>query len=98
MAKRKQIQPRNGVERAFGEEMRKARLHKKMSQMNLYETTGLDRTFISALERGLQGPSLRTLIRVASGIGIDPKELLLNTLNSPLFVNPTDDRVPRDRE
>src|SRR5882757_1975585 len=57
MAKRlKQVQPQLGVERAFGEAMRKLRQDRKISQMTLHVRTGLDRTFISDLERGIQCP------------------------------------------
>jgi transcriptional regulator with XRE-family HTH domain len=90
MAKRKQIQPRNGVERAFGDEMRKARSKKGMSQMDLYKATGLDRTFISDLERGIQAPSIRTIFRAARGIGIEPESLIERTKNSRYFVFPQD--------
>jgi transcriptional regulator with XRE-family HTH domain len=88
MAKRQQIQPRNGVERAFGDEMRKARSKKGMSQMDLYKATGLDRTFISDLERGIQAPSIRTIFRAARGIGIEPESLIERTKNSRYFVFP----------
>ncbi len=88
MAKRKQVQPRDGVERAFGDAMRKARHRNKVSQMGLFLATGLNRTFISELERGVQGPSLRTLLRVAKGIGVDPSSLIQDTLDSPFFVFP----------
>ena len=90
MAKRRQIQPRNGVERAFGDEMRKARLKKGMSQMDLYKATGLDRTFISDLERGIQAPSIKTIFRAARGIGIEPESLIEKTKNSRFFVFPDD--------
>lgn len=88
MAKRRQIQPRSGVERAFGDEMRKARLKNGMSQMDLYEVTGLDRTFISDLERGIQAPSIRTIFRAARGIGIEPESLIERTKRSRFFVFP----------
>ena len=68
--------------------MRKARLKKKMSQMDLYKVTGLDRTFISDLERGVQAPSIRTIFRAARGIGIEPESLIENTKNSRFFVFP----------
>jgi transcriptional regulator with XRE-family HTH domain len=71
--------------------MRKARGRNKISQMGLFAATGLNRGFISELERGIQGPSLRTLIRVANGIGIHPNELLQGTLDSPYFVGPAGD-------
>jgi transcriptional regulator with XRE-family HTH domain len=90
MVKRKQIQPRNGVERAFGDEMRKARLKKGMSQMDLYKATGLDRTFISDLERGIQAPSIRTVFRAAKGIGVEPELLVERTRKSRFFAFPND--------
>jgi predicted transcriptional regulator len=84
--RRKQIQPQMGVEKAFGQVMRKARNKLKISQMSLEKATGLDRTFISDLERGIQGPSLRTVFRVSKGLGINAWDLVEDTANSPLFV------------
>ena len=92
MAKRrKQIQPLSGVEKAFGQAMRKARNKQKLSQMQLHIATGLDRTFISDLERGVQGPSLRTVFRVARGLKVPAWTLVENTEKSPNFVLPVDD-------
>lgn len=98
MAKRKQIQPRGSVERAFGDAMRNARRRKKVSQMGLFVATGLNRGFISALERGLKKPTLRTVIRVANGIGVHPNELMQGTLDSPYYEVPLDDGKLRDQE
>jgi transcriptional regulator with XRE-family HTH domain len=92
MAKRrKQIQPRAGVERAFGEVMRTMRVDLGLSQMKFHLKTGLDRTFISDLERGVQCPSLRTIYRVAAGLDIPPGNLVRRTAESPYFVFPTDE-------
>jgi transcriptional regulator with XRE-family HTH domain len=93
MAKRgRQVQPQSGVEKAFGQAMRKARKKQKLSQMDLHIATGLDRTFISDLERGIQGPSLRTVFRVAKGLEIPAGVLVENTERSPQFAFPADDR------
>lgn len=93
MAKRrKQVQPLMGVEKAFGEVMRKTRQEHKISQMTLHVRTGLDRTFISDLERGIQCPSLRTIFRVATGLQVSPCTLLRRTEESTLFIPPSDDR------
>ena len=93
MAKRrKQVQPRSGVERAFGEVMRTIREELGISQMRLHVKTGLDRTFISDLERGVQCPSLRTIYRVAAGLDIPPGNLIRRTAESPYFAFPSDDR------
>lgn len=92
MAKRqKQFQPRSGVEKAFGEVMRTTREGLGMSQMGLHVRTGLDRTFISDLERGVQCPSLRTIFRVAKGLNLSPNNLIRRTAESPYFVFPTDE-------
>jgi transcriptional regulator with XRE-family HTH domain len=91
MAKRrKQIQPRVGVERAFGQVIRKLRKDKLgISQAELEKRTGLDRTFISDLERGIQGPGIRTLYRVAKGLEIPAWEIVRLTTQSSLFTFPT---------
>lgn len=91
MAKRRrQIQPRSGVERAFGQVIRNIRQKRlDISQAELEKRTGLDRTFISDLERGIQGPGIRTLFRIAEGLETTPCELIHRTKRSPLFVFPT---------
>jgi transcriptional regulator with XRE-family HTH domain len=92
MAKRrKQVQPRSGVEKAFGEVVRTIREELGMSQMKLHVKTGLDRTFISDLERGVQCPSLRTIYRVAAGLNVLPGNLVRRAAESPYFVFPTDE-------
>jgi len=88
--RRKQIQPQSGVEKAFGQAMRKARNRLSISQMGLEKATGLDRTFISDLERGIQGPSLRTVFRVAKGLNMNASDLVEDTLHSPLFRFPSE--------
>ena len=60
-----------------------------MSQMDLHQKSGLDRTFISDLERGIQCPSLRTILRVAKALDIAPWNLIKRMLESPLFKFPT---------
>jgi transcriptional regulator with XRE-family HTH domain len=67
-----------------------------MSQMDLYKATGLDRTFISDLERGIQGPSLKTVFRVARGVGMEPEILIEKTRNSHFFAFPSDE-VPQTK-
>jgi len=64
-----------------------------MSQMGLHIKTGLDRTFISDLERGVQCPSLRTIFRVAKGLSMSPNNLIRRTAESSHFVFPTDEEA-----
>jgi transcriptional regulator with XRE-family HTH domain len=89
MAKRhKQIQPRSGVEKAFGQVIRQIRKELDISQAELEKRTGLDRTFISDLERGIQGPGIRTLFRIAKGLETPAWDLLHLTAGSSLFAFP----------
>lgn len=87
--RRKQIQPRSGVERAFGQVVRMLREDElKISQAELEKRTGLNRTFISDLERGIQGPGIRTLYRIAKGLETTPCSLLRRTAQSKFFEFP----------
>lgn len=92
MAKRRrQIQPRFGVERAFGHVVRTIRTEElRISQAELERRTGLDRTFISDLERGIQGPGFRTIFRIAKGLEVPSWELVRRTTQSSFFALPTE--------
>jgi len=63
-AKKKQVQPRSGPERAFGSILRTRRKKIGLSQEQLAFETGFDRTTISLMERGLLSPTLRTMVRL----------------------------------
>ena len=47
----------------------KAREEKSMSQQMLSDLTGIDRADISKIENGNANPSLRTMKRLAAGLG-----------------------------
>ena len=74
--RRRQIQPRSGPERAFGEALRAIRKRTGMSQMDLYAASGIDRTYISAVERGVQGPTIRMISRFAKHLRVKPSEIV----------------------
>jgi transcriptional regulator with XRE-family HTH domain len=58
---------------AFGQVVRAIRKDELgISQAELEKRTGLDRTFISDLERVIQGPGFRTIFRIAKGLQITP--------------------------
>lgn len=63
------------VER-FAENVRKARAERGLSQEALGEAAGLHRTEISLLERAVREPRLRTIVRLARALKLDPAELL----------------------
>jgi len=61
---------------AFGLVVRDTRLKLGYSQERLAEMSGLHRTYISALERGLTSISIRKLERLASALSTKPHLLV----------------------
>lgn len=47
-----------------------------LSQAALAEATGLDRTYISGVERGVRNPTVRVLHRIAASLGMQAADLL----------------------
>jgi DNA-binding XRE family transcriptional regulator len=72
----KQIQPSLGADKAVGLALREARLATGKSQEQLTLEAGLDRTYVSLLERGLKSPTLRTLFKLAGILGVKPSRIL----------------------
>lgn len=69
------------IEEAFGETLRELRKEKGLSQEELAHESGLDRTFISLLERGKRQPSLGTIINISSSLGIEADRLVFTTVS-----------------
>jgi len=63
-------------ERAFGEVIQRLRRAKGLSQEQLGFESGHHRTYVSLIERGGRSPSLRTILALASALGIPPSRLL----------------------
>ena len=57
----------------FGAKVRAEREARGLTQKQLSERTGIAQTDISKLERGNANPSLRTLQRLAAGMGMKVK-------------------------
>lgn len=53
---------------ALGAEIRKARVLKGLSQETLGELAGLDRTYISGVERGVRNPTITSVKRIADAL------------------------------
>jgi transcriptional regulator with XRE-family HTH domain len=64
---------------AYGAVLRDRRIRAGVSQERLALDSGLDRTFISLLERGLRQPSLRTIFALAANLGISPDSMVAET-------------------
>jgi transcriptional regulator with XRE-family HTH domain len=61
---------------AFGLALRDARRQRNVSQDQFAEATGLHRTHISLIERGLREPNLDTLVKLSRGLGVTPAEMI----------------------
>ena len=61
---------------SFGQYLKVLRLNKNFSQEKLAQITGLDRTYISLLERGQRQPTLKTLFRICGAIEIKPSDFI----------------------
>lgn len=61
---------------ALGAAIRKARKVRGMSQETLAHDSGVERAYMSAIERGMQNVSVMALVRVASALGLPLAALL----------------------
>ena len=64
------------LEKAFGEELQKAREKSGLTQEKLGFESGYHRTYISQLERGLKSPTLKAIFSLAKALGLNPTGLL----------------------
>ena len=60
----------------FGDRVRTARLKRGLSQEKLALECGLDRTYISGIERGKRNVSLVNIHRLAGSLGVSAANLL----------------------
>jgi transcriptional regulator with XRE-family HTH domain len=59
-------------ERAVGTIVATHRVRNRLSQQALAEKVGYSNSYISQLERGLINPTLRSIMELAYGLGIEP--------------------------
>lgn len=62
--------------KAFGDNIRRLRTGKGISQESLAELSDLHRTYVGAIERGERNVSLRNIVRLATALGVSPSKLL----------------------
>ena len=61
---------------SFGPVLRAQRHQKGFSQEELAHRVGLDRTYISLLERGLRQPTLGTIVKISSALEMPPEDFV----------------------
>lgn len=64
---------------SIGDNIRKYRKMKNITQKELGETIGISNTYLSDIETGRTNPSIKTLKKIAKGLEINYMELLKDT-------------------
>lgn len=63
----------------FGEVLKRQRVEQNVSQEELAFGAGLDRTFVSRLERGIRQPTITTMIGLGLALGVSAAEMVRET-------------------
>jgi len=61
---------------AFGKHLRALRELKKLTQEDLAAKCDIPLSQVGRMERGVRSPTLSTILILAEGLGVEPKELL----------------------
>lgn len=61
---------------AFGKAIRELRHQQSISQEELGFRSGLDRTYVGSIERGRTNPTLLSILRLATGLGVPASTIL----------------------
>jgi transcriptional regulator with XRE-family HTH domain len=64
------------VAKVFGSVLRERRLQAGLTQEALAYEAGIERTYVSFMERGLRQPSLRVVIALSNPLRVSAKELV----------------------
>jgi transcriptional regulator with XRE-family HTH domain len=64
------------IRKVIGDNTKRARLRRGLTQEQLAELMGLDRAYISGLEQGRRNPTAVTLWRIAVALEVRPADLL----------------------
>ncbi len=64
------------IRKQVGLNVQRIRRNRGWSQEELAFNSGLHRTYISGIERGIRNPTLTVLARLANALDVQPSELL----------------------
>jgi transcriptional regulator with XRE-family HTH domain len=65
---------RSAAHVAYGDALRQLRSQRGFSQEGLAHRAGLDRTYVSGIERGERNPSLANLLKIAAALDVELSE------------------------
>lgn len=60
----------SSIQAQFGVHLKKLRLQSGLSQEAFADKCGLDRTYVSGIERGVRNPTLEVISVLAKGLGV----------------------------
>lgn len=60
----------------LGDNLKRIRTEKGLSQTDIAKSLGVSRGFVSNIENGKRNPTLSTITRLASAVGVTTDELL----------------------
>ncbi len=66
----------NDESKKLGQNLKRIRTKKAISQTKIAEELGIDRAFISNIENGKTNPTLSTIAKLAKTLGVSANELL----------------------
>ena len=67
------------LQQRLGRNLRAIRIDRGLSQEELAEVLHVHRTYVGGLERGERNLSLRSVERLAAGLGVTPERLLFDS-------------------
>jgi transcriptional regulator with XRE-family HTH domain len=62
---------------AFGTVLRRLRKEAGMTQEQLALEAGVERNFVSLIERGINQPTIRVIFRLANGLNLVPSKMFI---------------------
>ena len=68
------------IRKVFGANVRVYRRAAGLSQEAVAARRGVDRAYVSAIERGLQNVTLLTILQVAESLNVRPADLLVESV------------------
>jgi len=64
------------ISKQFGNNLKRIRLEKKMTQGDIVRKAKMDRGYVSSLESGKRNPTLVNIEKIAKALGVLPDQLL----------------------
>lgn len=84
-------EPRSADHLAYGQAFRQVRGERGISQERLAALAGLDRTYVSGIERGERNPSLTNLLRLSSTLDVRFREVATRADEVLVLAQPDDE-------